>query len=232
MNLDNFIDAWNNDADLLFVVGARAYVTGTRMWYRFTSNLGVYILDLDSQMPVSAPTLSATTGAIAQGADGVINLTTCTGTIDLAQIFNDAIAKDFDVKIDLTGSGAQNITLAMLDNANALATAKHSLVASVVGTNGTVASGSAAAAANWGLAFSSTGVKHHYMVEFTDVNIAAETYVYVRGGDYTNPVASNVANAAGTKTFLHEDATIMRGIRLVVSAGSVSGTITVKAKTR
>lgn len=232
-NLDTFIAAWIADADLTFKVGALAYVTGTRMMYRFTTQAGAYVFNSDSQLPVSAPTLTATTGTITQDTTtGVINLTTCTGTIDLAQIFAEALAKDFEVKIDLTGSGAQNITLAMLDNANALATAKHSNIATGVGTNGTIASGTVAASANWGLTMSSTGVKHHYVLEFTDVNIAAETFVFVRGSDYTNPVAQNTANAAGFKAFLHEDATIMKGIRFVVSAGSVSGTITVKPRTR
>ena len=203
------------------------------MMYRFTTQAGAYVFNSDSQLPVSAPTLTATTGTIAQDTtSGVINLTTCTGTIDFAQVFNDTLAKDFDVEFDLTGSTAQNITMAMLDASNTLATAKHSLIASVVGSNSVVASGSAAATANWGIAFTSTGVKHHWTVKFKDVNIAAETYVRVDGGDYTNPVAVSVANATGTKSFLHEDATIMRGFRLVVSAGSVSGTVVVKARTR
>lgn len=232
-NLDAFIIAWLADTDLSFKVGALAYVTGTRMMYRFTTQAGAYVFNSDSQLPVSAPTLTATTGTIAQDTtSGVINLTTCTGTIDFAQVFNDTTAKDFDVEFDLTGSTAQSITMAMLDASNTLATAKHATIASVVGGSATVSSGTVPAAANWGLSFSSTGVKHRWSVKFKDVNVASETYVRVEGSSYTNPVASGANNTHGTKGLIHEDATIMRGFRLVVSAGNVSGTVTVKARTR
>lgn len=232
-NLDAFIAAWIADTDLSFKVGALAYVTGTRMMYRFTTQAGAYVFNSDSQLPVSgASPLQATTGTAVQGADGVINLTNCTGNIDLCQIFNDTIARDFDVKLDLIGSGAQNITMKMLDALNAIATAKHSLIATGVGTNSTIGSITAPAAASWGLTMSATGVRHRYTLEFTDVTVAAETCVFVKGADYTNPVAVNTANAAGFKVFVHEDATIMRGLQLIISAGSVSGTITVKSKIR
>lgn len=201
-HLDSFIDAWNNDADLLFQIGAEVYVAESKMTYRITAITGTYTparafvdaVITSAVASVGLAPIDPDTGAVAFS--GITTGGTLRINIDKTLA---ATARRVIFIIDSECGAGQTVSYAtQLANAAAInSTAASYIIQGAITSAGANSVYSSAGAANWGAIAPRRYSRMRY--EFSDLTVATkETTAQISGRIWDAALANFIAVDGGS----------------------------------
>lgn len=197
-NLDTFIAAWIGDADLTFVVGRDAFVTGTSVWYYFSSAGGALV---------------AKPGVIASGSFTAVSTVTIDGLAGFSE---------YEIVLDVpTASVANDLTAQLLVSGVAQTTGYD--VELLIGSAAVASAGQFYGASSWTLGSGNRADKL-FRLNLHNLNAAARTVV--QGYGQAKDVGANALNVQ--RSFWHTPATACTGIRFTTTSGTITGAYTAR----